>query len=322
MKNRNFEYVTAVCQEGSFSKAAQKLFISQPALSAAIKKIEAELYGVPLFNRGVNPVTLTPAGTYYMEAGGRIAAIENQIEQYFASAAGIKNGELNLGSSSYFCTYVLPDLLHRYTEGNPGCTINLLETGILEMEEMLKSGALDLVIDVELLNPQIFESITIGKEYILLAVPSHFEINNRLLEYRLTSGQIRDRSFLSEQVPAVDLALLAEEPFLILKKQHDIYKRTMELCRNAGFEPKIRLYLDQLLTAYNIAKNGQGVTFFRNTLLDYTEETDKLAYYKLGDDVAVREIRISCKKYPEPSPLVNDFIKYLMLYRKDLIKTL
>ncbi len=59
MKNRSFEYVYTVFQEGSFSKAAAKLYISQPALSAAIKKVETELYGVPLFNRGVNPVTLT-----------------------------------------------------------------------------------------------------------------------------------------------------------------------------------------------------------------------------------------------------------------------
>ena len=58
MKNRSFEYVYTVFQEGSFSKAAAKLYISQPALSAAIKKVETELYGVPLFNRGVNPVTL------------------------------------------------------------------------------------------------------------------------------------------------------------------------------------------------------------------------------------------------------------------------
>ena len=66
MKNRNYEYVNAVYQEGSFSKAAQKLFVSQPALSASIKKIETELYGIPLFNRGVNPITLTPAGQFYL----------------------------------------------------------------------------------------------------------------------------------------------------------------------------------------------------------------------------------------------------------------
>lgn len=316
MKNRNFEYVNAVYQEGSFSKAAQKLFISQPALSASIKKIEAELYGVPLFNRGVNPITLTPAGEYYIREAKKIAELDEQIDQYFASVAGIRSGTLNLGSSSYFCTYVLPDIIHQYSNQNPKCTINLHETDISEMEEKLKSGVLDLMIDVEALDPQIFESVSLGKEYILLAVPTQFTINQKLTEYRLTYDQIRSRDFLSEEIPAVNLALLAEEPFLLLKKQHDIYRRAIELCRHAGFEPRPRLYLDQMLTAYNIAGNGQGVTFFRNTLLDYTGETDRLCYYKLGDQTAVREIWISCKKYPEPAPLADDFIKYMLLHQE------
>lgn len=64
---REYEYVMEIAKEGSFSKAAQKLYISQPALSGAIKKIEKELYGISLFDRNVNPVALTPAGQYYLE---------------------------------------------------------------------------------------------------------------------------------------------------------------------------------------------------------------------------------------------------------------
>lgn len=314
MKNRSFEYVYTVFQEGSFSKAAAKLYISQPALSAAIKKVETELYGVPLFNRGVNPVTLTPAGEFYIKAGLEIAEIEERIDAYFASAAGVRGGTLNIGSSSYFCTYVLPGIIKRYHEHNPGCTLNLIETVVTDMEEKLKSGELDLVMDVETMDSQVFESIPLGREYILLAVPSHFDVNERLAAYRLTGSQIKDLSFLSEEIPAVDLSLLKEEPFLLLKKQHDLYRRAMELCRRAGFEPNACLYLDQMLTAYNIAKDGQGITFFRNTLLKATEASDKLAYYKLGDEMASREILISYKKHPAPSPLSDDFIKYMMLH--------
>jgi len=316
MKNRNYEYVNAVYQEGSFSKAAQKLFISQPALSASIKKIEAELHGVPLFNRGVNPITLTPAGRYYLEAAGKIAAIEAEMEAYFSSMAGIRSGTLNLGSSSYFCTYVLPGILESYTARNPNCIITLSETTISDMEEKLKSGELDLIMDVETLDPQSFEAIPMGKEYILLAVPAHYEVNKKLESRRLSAEQIKDRSFLSKDVPAVDLSLLSDEPFLLLKKHHDMHRRAIELCHHAGFEPKVRLYLDQMLTAYHIAQSGQGITFFRNTLLDYMEGSSKLAYYKLEDETAVRQIWISCKKYPEPSPLADDFMKYMILARK------
>lgn len=315
MKNRNFEYVYTVYQEGSFSKAAQKLYISQPALSAAIKKIETDLYGVPLFNRGVNPVTLTPAGEFYLSAAREIAETEDRIEAYFASAAGVRGGTLNLGSSAYFCTYVLPGIIKRYSVHNPDSTINLIETVTTSMEDKLKSGELHLILDVESMDRQSFESIPLGREYILLAVPAHFAVNERLAAYRLTSSQIRDLSFLADEIPAVNLSLLREEPFLLLKKQHDMYRRAMELCRHAGFEPKAGLYLDQMLTAYNIAKNGQGVTFFRNTLLHFVEESDRLAYYKIGDEMAFREIWLTFKKTPAPTPLTEDFIKFVLLQR-------
>ena len=68
---REYEYVMEIAKEGSFSKAAQKLYISQPALSGAIKKIEKELYGISLFDRNVNPVALTPAGSIIWKKRGR-----------------------------------------------------------------------------------------------------------------------------------------------------------------------------------------------------------------------------------------------------------
>ena len=55
---REYEYVMEIAKEGSFSKAAQKLYVSQPALSGAIKKLEKDLYGIPLFDRAVTPVAI------------------------------------------------------------------------------------------------------------------------------------------------------------------------------------------------------------------------------------------------------------------------
>lgn len=98
------------------------------------------------------------------------------------------------------------------------------------MEEKLKSGELDLVMDVETMDSQVFESIPLGREYILLAVPSHFDVNERLAAYRLTGSQIKDLSFLSEEIPAVDLSLEGRA-FPADEKQHDLYRRAVELCR-------------------------------------------------------------------------------------------
>ena len=60
----------------------------------------------------------------------------------------------------------------------------------------------------------------------------------------------------------------------MLKKNQDSYKRSMDICAHAGFEPKVIMYFDQLQTAYNVARSGQsGIIFFRDALLKYTGKT-------------------------------------------------
>ena len=108
---REYEYVMEIAKEGSFSKAAQKLYVSQPALSGAIKKLEKDLYGIPLFDRAVTPVALTPAGQYYLEQARKIYELRNEIEHHFADLAGIRTGIINIGTSGYFCAYLLPDII-------------------------------------------------------------------------------------------------------------------------------------------------------------------------------------------------------------------
>lgn len=318
MNNRDYEYVSAIAREGSFSKAAQKLYVSQPALSGAVRKIERELYGVPLFDRTVTPVVLTPAGEYYMEQAGKAEQIYKDMDQYFAALAGVRAGVINIGSSAYFCAYILPEILHGYHKLNPECTVNLTETDISGMDAGLRSGQFDLIIDVETLDPEMFENVALGCEYMLMAVPASFEINEELEACQISREQILDRSFLKKEIPAVDLRVAAAQPFLMLKKNQDSYRRCMDVCAHAGFEPRVVLYMDQLLTAYNVARNSQnGIIFFRDTILKYTEETDRLKYYKLSDPLARRNIGLSLKKFPGPTAAAEDFIKYVMLSGQD-----
>lgn len=75
-------YVYAVYKEKSFSRAAQKLFISQPALSAMVKKAEQEI-GVLIFDRSTTPISLTAAGKYYITQAKEIIRIQNEMKAYF-----------------------------------------------------------------------------------------------------------------------------------------------------------------------------------------------------------------------------------------------
>ena len=318
MRSHDYEYVLAVSQEGNFSKAAQRLYISQPALSAAIKKIENELHGVPLFDRSVSPVTLTREGKFWLEKSRRIDDLENEIDEYFASVAGIRKGTINIGSSAYFCAYMLADMIRRFHEINPACRITLTECDSVTMDRGLREGRLVLGVDVDKQDPEFYDLIELGQEYLILGVPSAFPVTEKLVSCELTREQILDRSFLEETVPSADLSLLAEEPFILMKKKQDGYERAVAICRHAGFVPKVSLHMDQMLTAYNIARNGQtGCVFFRDTILRYTEPTTRLRFYKVGSPLAKRSIWLSVRKTPKPSRLTEDFIKFMMLHMKE-----
>ena len=108
------EYVYTIYQCGSISKAAQRLFVSQPALSAATKKLENEL-GTPLFDRRTKPLNLTPAGEFYIQCVEKIASIQMDMDEYFKSLSG-RQSILNIRSSSFFCTHILPKLAEECEE--------------------------------------------------------------------------------------------------------------------------------------------------------------------------------------------------------------
>ena len=83
------KYVYAVYQEKSFSKAARKMFVSQPALSNMVKKAEAEI-GRPIFDRSTIPLTVTKEGMYYIRSVEQIFQIQRNTENYFKDLQNLK----------------------------------------------------------------------------------------------------------------------------------------------------------------------------------------------------------------------------------------
>lgn len=98
---RDMEYVYAVYQELSFSKAAQRLFITQPALSNKIKKIELQIR-MPLFDRSTTPISLTAAGRAYINAAEKIMAIEKDLELQLAELSINHSGSISVGGAAFF----------------------------------------------------------------------------------------------------------------------------------------------------------------------------------------------------------------------------
>jgi len=289
------EYLYAVYQERSFSKAAQRLFVSQPWLSATVKKVEREL-GLPLFDRSTSPISLTQAGQYYMEQVERIMAIEEEMRSHFQELRDSGRTELHIGSSMFFCTYVLPSLLEDFRLQYPEVTLTFTEGGSKTLLEKLLDGQLDFLLEAERPASGRIQSIPWASEEIMLAVPACSPVNERLGKYRYSFEEFLVRAQEGSRRPAVPLDAFAGEHFLLLKEGNDIHRRSLRLCENAGFTPNVSLYLTQMMTAYYLVCEGQGVTFLRSAIPEHVTPTDKVVFYQLDDPQAVRSIYLSYGK--------------------------
>ena len=133
---RNMEYVYEVYKQGSFTKAAKSLYVSQPCLSALVKKTEEKL-GFPIFNRNSNPLQLTECGQEYIRYIERMRALEHEFDNYLNDLRGLKTGKLSIGSNSAFSSLVLPQIISDFNRLYPGVKVTLNEGNIYYLEEKL-----------------------------------------------------------------------------------------------------------------------------------------------------------------------------------------
>ncbi len=289
------EYVYAVYQEKNFSKAAAKLYISQPSLSANIKRIEKKV-GYPLFDRSTKPLSLTECGEQYIAAVEKIMAINGEFETFVNDFGELRTGSLHFGGSNFFSSWILPPMLSEFSAKYPELEISLTEAKSRELVTLLQNSQIDFLLDNKELDLEVFDRHHVGKEDLLLVVPKRNPINQTLKEYQIPLKAIRDGSFRQKDYPAVDLALFRQEPFIILHAFNDTGNRARLLCQEYGFKPRIALELDQQLTAYNVASSGLACTFSGELMISHADRNPNLVYYKLKGKNVTRNIYFYWKR--------------------------
>lgn len=304
------KYVYEVYKERSFTKAAQNLYISQPSLSARIKKIE-EIIGEPLFDRSTTPLQLTEVGKVYIEAAEEITQIEQRVENYINDLAGLKTGNLAVGASTLFAAYVVPSLITQFNQKFPDVHIQLIEGNTAELEEMLGSNALDFVIDNYHYDSILYNKELYCEENILLAVPKHFAVNEELGVYQLSYKNIKNKNYLSRKYPAVPLGRFADLPFIMLTQGNDTRTRGDRLCRNVGFKPNIVLEFNQQSTAYMASSTQLGATFISDILVSQLPTFENLVYYKLDGEEAKRKVFFYYKTHKYKTRVMEEFIRMM-----------
>ena len=304
------KYVYEVYKERSFTKAAQNLYISQPSLSARIKKIE-EIIGEPLFDRSTTPLQLTEVGKVYIEAAEEITQIEQRVENYINDLAGLKTGNLAVGASTLFAAYVVPSLITQFNQKFPDVHIQLIEGNTAELEELLGSNAMDFVIDNYHYDSILYNKELYCEENILLAVPKHFAVNEELGMYQLSYKNIKNKNYLNQKYPAVPLGRFADLPFIMLTQGNDTRTRGDRLCRNVGFKPNIVLEFNQQSTAYMASSTQLGATFISDILVSQLPTFENLVYYKLDGEEAKRKVFFYYKTHKYKTRVMEEFVRMM-----------
>lgn len=305
---RGKEYIYEVYKEKSFSKASQNLYISQPALSAAIKKIENRL-GCCIFDRSSNPVQLTDAGIEYIKSIEKIMDIENQFENYLNDLDQLRTGRLSIGANNVFASFILPEIITEFIQKYPSIKVNLVEASTAHLEDQLCTGTLDFVIDNYSLNETVYEKHFFCSESLILTVPQKFPSNNLAQEYQLSIDDIRKGRHLTSSPKAVPLSLFAHDPFILLRAGNDTRIRAEKILQENNLTPNIFLELDQLATAYNVACYGMGITIISDTLAKKANYNADMLYYKIDSPHTLRNVFFYNKQNKYITRTMTEFIK-------------
>lgn len=305
---KNKEYVLAIVEEKGFTKAAERLFVSQPSLSSSIKRIEEKI-GSPIFDRSSTPVALTEVGKEYVRYALEIEEKEKDFSRYVSDHTNLLTGTIKLGGSSFFSSFVLPDMISEFNKKHPNIKFEIFEDSTKNLMNKLSMGNLDLVIDNAIPDDENILSNIYTSERILLAVPKKFEINEKLTKYRMIAEDIKKDEHLKSAL-SVELDRFKDELFVLLNHENDTGKRAEKLFRKYEISPKVIFHLDQQVTAYNLSCTGMGISFVSDTLVKRIGASPDVYYYKLPDKSTVRNIYFYQKKNHYLSLSARKFIEY------------
>ncbi|MBT9778331.1 LysR family transcriptional regulator [Clostridium sp. MCC353] len=239
---RTLKYVLTVAEEKSFSRAAEKLYISQPSLSQHIARAE-QAYGVQFFNRDVIPLTLTYAGERFITAAQDFFLLEEQLSREMEDIAQNKSGRLVIGVTTTRGPYIIPRLFATFKKEYPGIELVLKEGSTDYQLELVRKGKIDFAFVGYSSNE--FTSICLEDNRLLLAVPSDHPVIKEHLQ----------------GASAADLRLFRHEPFILLHPGQAMRNLTDKIFLDYEITPTIAYETRSFDMAYRMTCDKLGITF-------------------------------------------------------------
>ncbi|MFD6077804.1 LysR family transcriptional regulator [Streptomyces hydrogenans] len=260
MELRQLEYFVAVAEERNFTRAAERVHISQSGVSSQIRRLEHEL-GAELFDRSARTVTLTVAGEAALAHARAALASAGAVARAVDEVTGLVRGRLTVGMVVGCTVTPLFDALAAFHEAHPGVEIRLREDTSARLADAVRSGTVDLaLVGAAATTPDGLDALTIVDERLVAAVPPGHPL---------------------AALPHVSLRELTAHPLVCMPPGTGLRAVLDQACAEQDLHPAIALEAGAADAIADLAARGLGVAVLSASMA--TPHTDRLTALPLAD---------------------------------------
>lgn len=292
---RQLQYAVLLSETGSFSHLAEKLNITQPALSKHILTLEKEL-DIQLFDRTVTPLKMTAAGEFFIKEAKELLYREDQLMRSMEQFRSGEKGHLTIGITPFRSAYLIPGIVKKVRDKFPGVRVRLIEEG----SEQLRKDAADGRFDFAVVNMPVDEAL-------LRATPIEPDKLVIVFSDEFAEGipELKDK----EEVDFEDCRNL---PFVVLSTNQEMRILFENLCASTGVYPQIAAEAVNLTTAWEMACSSVAATLLPLQFVNSALTNRKLTVKKLKNSVQLRQPAIVTKRGQYISPYAEYAIELLI----------
>lgn len=292
---KNPEYFLTIVKERSISKAAERLYLSQPYLSQYLAKLENNL-GVVLLDRSHSPLKLTAAGEVFHAYLERQGYLDRQLVSDLQDLKDRKRPMLHIGVSPWRGSTLLPDVLPMFTQQYPDVQVVLHEAPVPELLQLAEGSVTDFCI---MHIPSDLTNLT----YELVMRERVFLIGSR--DHPLLQGM---ESSYDNPKHFTDLRRLEHERIIMLPADWRLSKLLHNTFSVHNVEPQNILITTNNATAINLAAENMGFAFLQESGIFRTPYLDRLACFTVGEPPLTCPMAVVYKKNGFLSPAARTFI--------------
>ncbi|QFY61436.1 LysR family transcriptional regulator [Rhizobium grahamii] len=285
---RQIQYFVAVAEQGSVTRAAQNLSISQSSVTEALKELETDL-GVELFDRHPRGLTITHNGHQFLRHATKILASVSDARTSFSGKQNELSGKLNIGVTSLVAGYVLSDLLARYRRACPGVEVSAIEDNGGYLEHLLVGGELDVAVMV---ISNLRDRMALQAE-ILETSPYRLWLP---MGHPLVSADI------------ISVADIAREPLIMLTVD-EIEENTGKLLSALGARPHVAFRTRSVEAVRSLVATGAGVALLPDLVYrPWSLEGDRIESRDVSGSLPVVQVGMVWRKGSSLPQAARDFV--------------